>query len=60
MSIKHYGSQRDSRSQEIPSKETKKNASKQKGVPYKVDRSPAARAFARAVKLTHKRLYGEP
>ena len=25
---------------------------------FKVDRSPSARAFARAVRITHERLYG--
>jgi hypothetical protein len=26
---------------------------------FKIDKSPTTRAFAKAVKLTHKRLYGE-
>jgi len=40
-------------------KATTKSASKKGQVPFKVDRSPAARAMSRAFALTQKRLHGE-
>jgi hypothetical protein len=36
-----------------------RKAAQRKEPGFKVDNSPAARAFAKAVRLTHKRLYGE-
>ncbi|MBI3652984.1 MAG: hypothetical protein HY231_18315 [Acidobacteria bacterium] len=41
------------------SRATKKSLPEKLEPGFKVDKSATARAFAKAVKLTHKRLYGE-